>query len=147
DDPLACVHAIQFAYDYTSKFHKHRLLDLVGYRRYGHNEMDEQRATQPELYGELDEHSTVTKIFGDRMIAEGIVTEDEHKQIREESTSELQEIYESMKEDSLAGIAQANMPQALASNIDEYETAVPLETLEKLNEDLLKRPEGFTMFK
>src|SRR5699024_12001533 len=99
----------------------------------------------PELYGEIDEHSTVTKIFGDRMIAEGIVTEDELKQIREESTSELQEIYESMKEDSLAGIAQANMPQALASNIDEDETAVHLEKLEKLNEDLLRRREGCTM--
>lgn len=147
DDPIACVRAIQFAYDYTSKFHKDCLLDLVGYRRYGHNEMDEPRATQPELYNEIDEHSTITKIFGNQMIEEGIVTEDELKQIQEESTKELQDIYESMKEDSLAGISQANMPEALASNIDEYETAVPLETLEKLNEDLLKRPEGFTVFK
>src|SRR5699024_10872683 len=147
DDPIACVRAIQFAYDYTSKFHKDCLLDLVGYRRYGHNEMDEPRATQPELYGEIDEHSTITEIFGNQMIEEGIVTEDELKQIQEESTKELQDIYESMKEDSLAGISQANMPEALASNIDEYETAVPLETLEKLNEDLLKRPEGFTVFK
>src|SRR5699024_8248298 len=46
DDPIACVRAIGMAYEYTKKFHKDCLLDLVGYRRYGHNEMDEPRATQ-----------------------------------------------------------------------------------------------------
>src|SRR5690625_4979970 len=52
-----------------------------------------------------------------------------------------------MKEDAFAGIAKLKMPQVLANSIDNYETAVPLDELKKLNEDLLKRPEGFNGFK
>src|SRR5699024_106008 len=64
DDAIACLRAIGMAYEYTKKFHKDCLLDLVGYRRYGHNEMDEPRATQPNLYQEIDNHPTVTTVFG-----------------------------------------------------------------------------------
>src|SRR5699024_4352432 len=147
DDPIACVRAIQFAYEYTSTFHKDCLLDLVGYRRYGHNEMDEPRATQPELYREIDNHPTVTKVFADKLIEDGVVTEEEVAAMKDKNDKELQSTYDSMKEDSMAGVSELNMPTVLAQSIDDYETAVPLETLEKLNEDLLKRPEGFTGFK
>ena len=63
DDPIACVNAIKMAYEYMQTFHKDCLVDLVGYRRYGHNEMDEPRATQPKLYAQIDEHPTVTEIL------------------------------------------------------------------------------------
>ncbi len=147
DDPISCIRGIQLAYEYTSIFHKDCLLDLVGYRRYGHNEMDEPRATQPKLYREIDNHPTVTKIFGDRLKEEGIVTDADILAVKEASENELQMIYNGMKEDSMAGLSELKMPKALASSIDDYETAVPLETLEKLNADLLKRPEGFNVFK
>src|SRR5699024_9510716 len=49
DDPIACMKAIQHAYDYNQTFKKDCVIDLVGYRRYGHNEMDEPRSTQPAL--------------------------------------------------------------------------------------------------
>src|SRR5699024_4533775 len=62
DDPIAAIEAIKLAYDYMQTFHKDCLLDLVGYRRYGHNEMDEPRSTQPALYAEIDNHPTVTAI-------------------------------------------------------------------------------------
>lgn len=147
DDPIACVRAIGMAYEYTKKFHKDCLLDLVGYRRYGHNEMDEPRATQPKLYQEIDNHPTVTKVFGDVLKNEGIITADEIKEYEEKVQVELRDVYDGMKEDSMSGLAEPNMPEVLAGNIDNYETAVPLEELEKLNEDLLKRPEGFKVFK
>src|SRR5699024_3119153 len=51
DDPMACIQAINIAYEYRDLFKKDILIDFVGYRRYGHNEMDEPRATQPHLYG------------------------------------------------------------------------------------------------
>src|SRR5690606_36779189 len=63
DDPAACLAAITLAYNYRQKFHKDFLIDLVGYRRYGHNEMDEPRATQPLLYKEIDKHESVANLY------------------------------------------------------------------------------------
>lgn len=147
DDPISCVQAIQLAYDYTRKFKKDCVLDLVGYRRYGHNEMDEPRATQPRLYREIDQHPTVTEIFSKNLLEAGIVTAEDVEAMKEKSQTELQEVYDSMKEDALTGISELKMPNVLASSIDHYDTAVPLEVLKKLNEDLLKRPENFHGFK
>ena len=72
------------------------------------------------------------------MTKEGIVTEENVQQIKDRVQAELQRVYDSMKEDSMSGISELKMPEVLANNIDHYETAVPLEELEKLNEDLLK---------
>ncbi|HLR71747.1 MAG TPA: 2-oxoglutarate dehydrogenase E1 component, partial [Pseudogracilibacillus sp.] len=147
DDPIACVRAIQLAYEYTHEFKKDCVLDLVGYRRYGHNEMDEPRATQPKLYKEIDNHPTVTEIFSNILKEQGIVTDDEVKEMKVNVQKELQSVYDGMKEDKLSGISEVKMPDALASSIDHYETSVPLDVLKKLNADLLKRPEGFKPFK
>ena len=147
DDPIACVRAIQLAYDYSRTFKKDCVLDLVGYRRYGHNEMDEPRATQPLLYKEIDNHPTVTEIFANVLKEEGIITDEDTKAMKEQVQNELQTIYDSMKEDSLKGLVEVKTPDYLMNSIDNYETAVPLDVLKKLNEDLLKRPEGFKPFK
>lgn len=147
DDPIACIQAIELAFHYTRTFKKDCLLDLVGYRRYGHNEMDEPRATQPKLYKEIDNHPTVTEIFGEQLKKEKIVTDEEIQEMKDKIFAELQREYDSMKEQELSGIAEVNMPDYLAKSIDDYETAVPLDVLKKLNQDLLKRPEGFKVFK
>lgn len=147
DDPIACIHAIQFAYEYTHTFKKDCVLDLVGYRRYGHNEMDEPRSTQPKLYAEIDKHPTVTEIFSNVLKEQGVVTDTDVASMKEKHQAELQATYDGMKEDTLAGISEVKMPTVLANSIDHYETAVPLEELKKLNEDLLKRPEDFNGFK
>jgi len=147
DDPVAAVLAIQMAYKYTRKFKKDCVLDLVGYRRYGHNEMDEPRTTQPELYSLIDQHPTVTAILAEQLQEENIITEDAVTQITDEVFAKLQSEYDGMKEEALSGISELNMPEYLAKSIDHYETAVDLEDLKKLNEDLLKRPEGFKVFK
>ena len=147
DDPIACVRAIQLAYDYSRTFKKDCVLDLVGYRRYGHNEMDEPRSTQPKLYKEIDNHPTVTEIFANVLKEQNVIGEDDAKKIKDAVQAELKSIYDSMKEDELTGLSELRMPDALLSSIDDYETAVPLDVLKKLNADLLKRPEGFKGFK
>src|SRR5699024_11832465 len=108
--PIACVRAIGMSYEYTKKFHKDRLLDLVGYRRYGHNEMDEPRATQPKLYQEIDNHPTVPKVFGDVLENEGIITADEVKEYEEKVQVAQRDGYAGMKEDSMSGSAEPTMP-------------------------------------
>src|SRR5699024_7500986 len=105
DDPLACVAAAKFAFDYAREFSRDCVIDLVGYRRYGHNEMDEPRSTQPLLYREIDQHPTVTEIFGSQLKEEGLLTDEEIQAMKDNHQKELQTIYDSMKENPLAGIS------------------------------------------
>lgn len=146
DDPVACLSAIKLAYDYRQKFNKDFLIDLVGYRRYGHNEMDEPRATQPTLYKVIDEHPTVATIFAEKLSNEGIITEEQFIQMKDEIESGLREIYDNMKENEVVA-EEPKVPAALQADLEEIDTSVPLETLRALNEGLLERPEGFNQFK
>lgn len=147
DDPAACIAAVKLAYEYRKKFNKDFLIDLVGYRRYGHNEMDEPRATQPLLYAEIDNHPTVSTVFAKNLHAEGIIEENELAQLNEKVEQNLQSVYDSMKEDSASDVEIKEMPKALANRMDDFETSIPLESLKALNEGMLKRPEGFNSFK
>src|SRR5699024_2075578 len=116
-------------------------------RRNGHNEMDEPRSTQPELYQEIDKHPTITKLYADKLTEEQVINEKDYQAFKDNRQKELQGIYNSMTENSLTGMAEAKMPQELVKSIDEYETAVPLEKLRELNDDMLALPENFNRFK
>ncbi len=147
DDPIACIQAINIAYQYREKYKKDFVIDLVGYRRYGHNEMDEPRATQPLLYSQIDEHPTVVKVFANTLQEDGTIVEGELKMIETRIENELQEQYDSLKEHSAGSVESKQMPEELEGGLDQFDTAVPVEDLVKLNNDLLSRPDGFAGFK
>ncbi|MDZ7736836.1 MAG: 2-oxoglutarate dehydrogenase E1 component [Gammaproteobacteria bacterium] len=77
DDPEAVVLAAQFAFDYRNEFNKDVVIDLVCYRRHGHSEADEPAATQPVMYKKIRNHHDVQKIYSDKLIKEGMLTQDE----------------------------------------------------------------------
>src|SRR5699024_4517317 len=146
DDPIACVSAVRIAYEYRQKFNKDILIDLVGYRRYGHNEMDEPRMTQPVLYQKIDDHPTIANVFAKDLEEKGIVNEEEFTQMQQKTENHLKEIYESMKEDS--DVAELkNMPEELRNGINRFDTTVPFDTLKALNDDLYHRPEDMNVKK
>ncbi|GEL76947.1 2-oxoglutarate dehydrogenase E1 component [Tenuibacillus multivorans] len=147
DDPIACLTAVEFAYQYRKQFKKDVLIDLVGYRRYGHNEMDEPRGTQPILYQDIDNHGTAYDVFADRLVSENAVTEEEAKEWKDDVKKNLRDIYDNMKESETKDPSVPDLPKEVVNGLDKIETAVAEETLQKLNEDMLKRPEGFTGFK
>lgn len=148
DDPISCVSAMKMAFEYRKKFKKDFLIDLVGYRRYGHNEMDEPRTTQPLLYQEIDNHKSVANVFADSLMEKGYVEEGYYDELTKKVQEELRDIYNGMEEDEAINHEAKDMPQVLLNGLDKYEdTAVDLETLKQLNKDLLKRPEGFNGFK
>ncbi len=147
DDPLACITAATIAYEYRKKFHKDFLIDLVGYRRYGHNEMDEPRTTQPRLYKKIDKHPSVSHVFAEVLQSEGSIDKGDFANMQENAESGLREIYDNMKENETGDAESKSMPKALANGIDRFETAVPLEVLKSLNAEMQKRPEGFNGFK
>ncbi|MCB6739469.1 hypothetical protein LI096_10340, partial [Streptococcus parasanguinis] len=79
DDPEACEQPALFAYAYREKFHKDFVIDLVAYRRYGHNEMDEPMVTNPVMYHAVHNHPTVRAIYGEQLVKEGVLTAEEVK--------------------------------------------------------------------
>ena len=76
DDVESVVHAILFALDFRMEFKKDVFIDLLGYRKYGHNEGDEPRFTQPKLYKIIAKHPNPKKIYADKLINEGIIDEE-----------------------------------------------------------------------
>ncbi|GAE93382.1 2-oxoglutarate dehydrogenase E1 component [Gracilibacillus boraciitolerans JCM 21714] len=147
DDPEACISATILAYDYRKKFKKDILIDLVGYRRYGHNEMDEPRATQPKLYESIDNHPTCATVYAKRLVQDGILNENTHEEMKESVFNKLQGIYDDMTENINENPEVMPLPQALRQGLSDIETAVPKDLLHSLNKGLLKRPEGFQSFK
>ena len=77
DDPEACLLATELAFDYRQKFHKDVFIDLVCFRRLGHNEADEPMITQPLMYKKINQHPGARKLYAERLIAEGVIGADD----------------------------------------------------------------------
>ncbi len=100
DDVEAVVHASLFALEYRMRFKCDVFLDLLGYRKYGHNEGDEPRFTQPKLYKAIAKHKNPRDIYAEKLVAEGVIGNDHVKQLEEEYKSSLEEeLEDSRKED------------------------------------------------
>ena len=91
DDAEAVVHATLFALDYRMTFGRDVFIDLLGYRKYGHNEGDEPRFTQPKLYKAIAKHKNPRDIYADQLIQQGIVTAGELKQMEKDYKNSLEE--------------------------------------------------------
>ncbi|WP_018126828.1 multifunctional oxoglutarate decarboxylase/oxoglutarate dehydrogenase thiamine pyrophosphate-binding subunit/dihydrolipoyllysine-residue succinyltransferase subunit [Balneola vulgaris] len=97
DKPEAAVHAIQMALDYRQKFGKDVIIDLIGYRKHGHNEGDEPAFTQPGMYKEINDHPPVRDLYTEHLVKNNELTEEETKQIFDEFDKLLQEAFEDAK--------------------------------------------------
>jgi 2-oxoglutarate dehydrogenase E1 component len=140
DDPEACLTAINLAHAYRQRFHKDFLIDLVGYRRWGHNEGDEPSFTQPALYAAITSHPSVRELYAAALIAEGIITPEEDQRAQGEITAQLQRA----RDEATEAVDRAPRRfEALRPDRD-IETSVPAEELRALNAALLTPPDGFT---
>lgn len=100
DDPEAVCHAALFALEYRMRFNTDVFIDLLGYRKYGHNEGDEPRFTQPKLYKAIAKHKNPRDIYAERLIAEGVIEEGHVRQLEQEYKASLEEeLEDSRKED------------------------------------------------
>ncbi|GCE49624.1 2-oxoglutarate dehydrogenase E1 component [Thermosporothrix hazakensis] len=146
DDPYACLTAVRIAHAYRDQFHKDVLIDLVGYRRWGHNEGDEPAFTQPHMYELIREHPTVRELLARRLIKEGVLTEEEARA----QVSEAYEVLERAKKEAEHGVygikAEANnLPKQEVTLDDEDLVPPPLSEKQIItyNEELLTWPKDF----
>ncbi|HET7580756.1 MAG TPA: 2-oxoglutarate dehydrogenase E1 component [Bacillales bacterium] len=146
DDPEACLAAIEFAYQYRKRFEKDFLIDLVGYRRFGHNEMDDPAATQPLLYEKVNNHPTVRARYAELLESEGIVSSGEADQMDNDINKKFQDVFDRVKEQGKGEIDETELPDTVKNGLSEIETAVPLESLKEINAELLNWPEGFNVY-
>jgi 2-oxoglutarate dehydrogenase E1 component len=90
DDPEAVIFVTRLALDFRNRFHKDVIVDLVCYRRHGHNEADEPAVTQPMMYKKIRNHQTTREIYAQKLIARGIVTPDQANQMVEDYRTSLE---------------------------------------------------------
>jgi 2-oxoglutarate dehydrogenase E1 component len=146
DDPEACIAAIRLASEYRIRFKKDFLIDLVGYRRFGHNESDDPEATQPVIYQKVRNHPIVSEIYADKLKGEGIVNDDQIEKMKQVALTDIQEAYEQIKQkENPEGDKQVNETDN-ARPVHTVRTAVPLTQLQEINRDLLNFPEGFQVY-
>ena len=141
DDAESCVHVTRLGIEYRAKFGKDFLIDVVGYRRHGHNETDEPSFTQPELYKRIRSHPSPREVWGTRLVAEGLVTDAEVKKLDADAAANFDRIQTAMKsgeihppEHRAPKEGEANLSAASA------DTGVDADRLRALNERLLKWP-------
>ncbi len=143
DDPVACIEAARLAIAYRQRFKLDYLIDLVGYRRYGHNEGDEPAFTQPQTYQIVAAHQTVREKYARTLADAGVLAKDQADAMVKARMEELERAYADVKPEQDYIPPVPEVPPSGAAR--KARTAVPLEALASLNEELMAVPEGFTI--
>jgi 2-oxoglutarate dehydrogenase E1 component len=143
DDPEASIQAARLAFAYRAKFHKDFLIDLIGYRRYGHNEGDEPSFTQPLMYQKIAAHPTVRQLWVKTLIERGVIPEGYAEELVRKRLEQLQSAFNSLKPERHLVEPVPEPPQPGAAR--EAQTAVPLARLRELNKALRRLPQGFAV--
>jgi 2-oxoglutarate dehydrogenase E1 component len=147
DDPEAAIAAIRLAMAFRRRFASDVVVDLVGYRRHGHNEQDEAAYTQPLTAQKIADHPSVRELFAARLGEEGVVSAEESERVLQEVETKLRAAHESLRssfggQSSPSPVREGHIPRSSGA---EVVTAVAEERLRELNAELLAAPEGFTV--
>jgi len=143
DDPEACLAVMRLALAYRERFHADVLVDLIGYRRYGHNEADEPMYTQPRMYQKIAEHPTVREIWGQTLVARGIATEADVESVWQQKYERLVEMQGEVKAGEVTRGGDSDHSEDEVEATNGAATAVPAETLRDLDQQLHSWPQSF----
>lgn len=145
DDPEACLAAVRLATLYRAKFHGDVVIDLVGYRRYGHNEADEPAYTQPMMYERIKKTPTVRQKYAAQLAAEGVVDSAQADADAEAAYQRLSGLQQAVKSGDTQRAEDTQRIVPPPKPATEPPTAVAADVLTKLNGALLAVPNGFTV--
>ncbi|HWM14630.1 MAG TPA: multifunctional oxoglutarate decarboxylase/oxoglutarate dehydrogenase thiamine pyrophosphate-binding subunit/dihydrolipoyllysine-residue succinyltransferase subunit [Gaiellaceae bacterium] len=144
DDPEAAISAIRLAMAYRERFRHDVVVDLVGYRRFGHNEGDEPSYTQPLMYKLIEEHRPVRELYAEALVEAGVVTAEEAGRFLDEVQERMRAAHEALKASFGSPGGGGRRDRRIGRGADvQLETAVPVDVLRELNERLLDVPGGF----
>jgi 2-oxoglutarate dehydrogenase E1 component len=143
DDPEACVEAARLAFAYRERFQRDFLIDLIGYRRYGHNEGDEPAFTQPVMYQKVATHPTVRETWARTLESRGEIQAGAADALVRKYSDELQAVMDALKPERDFVEPQPEIPPPGAAA--KADTTVPIAQLREMNDALLRIPSGFTV--
>ncbi|MDQ3724525.1 MAG: multifunctional oxoglutarate decarboxylase/oxoglutarate dehydrogenase thiamine pyrophosphate-binding subunit/dihydrolipoyllysine-residue succinyltransferase subunit [Actinomycetota bacterium] len=154
DDVEACIAAMRLAMAYRERWCRDVVIDVIGYRRFGHNETDEPAYTQPTMAAKIKTHPPVSEIYAEKLIEDGTVSAEEVGKASDERHSEMSGALKGLREKMEAGEYEDPTVTGAHTSTGELldrtasppvHTAVEADKLRTLNEELLKTPEGFNV--
>jgi len=145
DDPEACLAAVRFAMAYRESFSQDALVDLVGYRRHGHNEADEPAYTQPLMYEIIKALPTVRQKYAAQLTAEGVISEADATARYDAAYQRLANAQHAFKGKAGSQLVAPDVVERRGNPATQVDTTVPEATLVALDDALLTWPEGFTV--
>ncbi len=144
DDPEACVRVARLAWEYRQKFKKDVVIDMVCYRRHGHNEGDDPSYTQPLMYKAIDQRRSVRKLYVESLVKRGDITVEEAEQALADYQGKLQIALDETRSQAPGAIKAAKPPSPLGV-LPAIPTGVDRRTLDAIYAGLTDYPEGFTV--
>jgi 2-oxoglutarate dehydrogenase E1 component len=151
DDVPACMSAVQLAFAFRQEFGHDVLIDLIGYRRFGHNESDEPAYTQPEMYAKIKTKKRVYELWAEQLLADGVVSREDVERTGQEVWDNLTILHQRLKARIQAAAEHGTVSQSTGEyQLDrtpspDVDTAMPAERIRELGLELLRTPEGFTV--
>ncbi|MQB01291.1 MAG: multifunctional oxoglutarate decarboxylase/oxoglutarate dehydrogenase thiamine pyrophosphate-binding subunit/dihydrolipoyllysine-residue succinyltransferase subunit [Actinobacteria bacterium] len=143
DDPEACARAIKTAFEYRQAFHRDVVIDLVCYRKWGHNESDEPAFTQPLMYAKIEERRSVRKLYTELLLNRGDLTVEDTENILEDFKGKLKEAFEETRGSKAKEEIPAVPPKFDERLLEPVDTGVERERLEHIHGVLTSFPPGF----
>ncbi|MDQ6837134.1 MAG: multifunctional oxoglutarate decarboxylase/oxoglutarate dehydrogenase thiamine pyrophosphate-binding subunit/dihydrolipoyllysine-residue succinyltransferase subunit, partial [Actinomycetota bacterium] len=145
DDPEACVRVGRLAFAFRQTFHKDVVIDMVCYRRFGHNEQDDPSLTQPLLYQLIKEHRSVRKLYTEALVRRGDITLDEAEDVLKDFSARLQAALDQTRASAPPRATELPPPPEPAPVLPPIETGVSPAVLQRVVDRLSSSPEGFTV--
>lgn len=145
DDPEACIRVARLAFEYRQAFNKDVVIDLVCYRRRGHNEGDDPSYTQPLMYDLIEQKRSVRKLYTESLIGRGDITIEEAEQVLRDYQQQLERVFTEVREATGQPSEWTTVPDYPDKPAGETQTAVTLEVLKRISDAYVTPPDGFTV--
>ncbi|WP_174150334.1 multifunctional oxoglutarate decarboxylase/oxoglutarate dehydrogenase thiamine pyrophosphate-binding subunit/dihydrolipoyllysine-residue succinyltransferase subunit [Microbacterium halophytorum] len=148
DDPEAVVRAAEMAVEYRQKFHRDIVIDLVCYRRRGHNEGDDPAMTQPMMTKLIEAKRSTRSIYSESLVGRGDITEEEYEEAKADFQRRLEVAFSETHAAESGSLPVVEAPTAATTIAGDPETTgVPAAVIEKIGDAHANKPEGFTVHK
>jgi multifunctional 2-oxoglutarate metabolism enzyme len=145
DDPEACVWVAKLAVDYRERWHNDVVIDMICYRRRGHNEGDDPSMTQPAMYDIIDSKRSVRKIYTESLIGRGDITVEEAEHALKDFSNQLEHVFNEVRELEKTPPAPSPSVEKEQSVPTDLDTSVSLEVIHRIGDAHVELPEGFTV--